>query len=89
MSELPDHAHIASFRNLGPASASWLEAVDIRTVGDLRKLGSGLAFHIVRQRFPKANILLLYAMEAGLQDRHWQDLSPEERASLREEARSV
>ncbi|MEQ9105483.1 MAG: TfoX/Sxy family DNA transformation protein [Rhodothermales bacterium] len=81
-----DHEPVTALRNLGPASAEWLRNVDIVTVGDLRKLGAVLAWKIVRQRHPEANLLLLHALHAALEDRHWQDLSKEEKDALKAEA---
>jgi hypothetical protein len=86
MSLPDDDAPITSLRNLGPASAAWLRNVDIRTVGDLKQLGAVLAWKIVRQRHPEANLLLLHALHAALEDRHWQDLSKEEKSALKAEA---
>lgn len=81
-----DHEPVTALRNLGPASAEWLGNVDIRTVGDLRQLGAVLAWKIVRQRHPQANLLLLHALHAALEDRHWQDLTASEKAVLKAQA---
>lgn len=84
MSLPADHEPVTTLRNLGPASAAWLRNVDIRTVGDLKRLGAVLAWKIVRQRHPEANLLLLHALHAALEDRHWQDLTKEEKAALKD-----
>ncbi len=80
---------VSDLKNLGAVSARWLESVDIHTVGDLRRLGPALAWRIVRERYPEANVLLLWAMAAGLMDRHWQSLSESEKKALRAEAESI
>jgi hypothetical protein len=80
----PDDTPIAALRNLGPASSRWLSDAGIHTVGDLRHLGVPLVMHILRQRGLQASMNLAYALEAALQDRHWLDLSEEERAAIRE-----
>lgn len=79
----PDDTPIARLRNLGPASSRWLDEADIHTAGDLRHLGVPLVMHILRQRGLPASMNLAYALEAALQDRHWLDLSQEERAAIR------
>jgi len=84
-----DERPVSELKNLGPSSAEWLADVDIVTVGDLRRLGPALAWRIVRERFPQANILLLWAMAAGLDDRHWQSLRTDEKTALRAEAERI
>lgn len=79
----PDDTPIARLRNLGPASSRWLDEADIHTAGDLRHLGVPLVMHILRQRGLPASMNLAYALEAALKDRHWLDLSQEERAAIR------
>lgn len=78
-----DHTPVTEIHNLGPASRAWLEAIDVHTAGDVRHLGVPLVMHILRERGFGANMNLAYALHAGLQGRHWQDLSPDERESLR------
>ncbi len=80
---------VSDLKNLGAVSARWLESVDIHTIGDLRRLGPALAWRIVRERYPEANVLLLWAMAAGLEDRHWQSLGENEKKALRAEAKSI
>jgi len=89
MSRAPDHLPISELKNLGPVSARWLEGIDVRSAGDLRRLGPALAWRIVRERYPEANVLLLWAMAAGLEDRHWQSLGADQKKALRAEAESI
>jgi DNA transformation protein and related proteins len=68
-----------AIRNLGPVSMRLLAEIGVRTIDDLRAIGSLEAF--VRLRFiaaapPSRN--LLHAMEAALLDSDWRDL-PEQR----------
>lgn len=78
-----DDTPVSRLRNLGPASTRWLEETDIFTAGDVRHLGVPLVMHILRQRGLPASMNLAYALEAAMQDRHWQDLSTEERDAIR------
>lgn len=56
----------------------------IETVEDLEKAGAGLAYKILKHRFPKeVNLLFLYAMEGALTNRHWNSFSPEEKEALK------
>lgn len=61
--------------NIGPKSESWLRAVGIETLQDLERIGPVLAYVMVRDAGFPASLNLLYALEAGLQDRHWTSLT--------------
>ena len=78
---------LARLRNLGPASAAWLEAAGIRTAADLRALGAVAAFRRVAfHRGGDVSANLLYALEGALRDVRWDRLPAEERVRLRREA---
>lgn len=77
---------LAALRNLGPASASMLREAGITSPEALRDLGAVLAFKLVEHRHGGASINLLYALHGALLDRHWAELSLEERAALRRDA---
>lgn len=77
---------IKHLRNLGPKSAEWLIAAGIETIADLRRLGAVAAFQLVRQQQPRASLNLLWALAAGLEDRDWRELLPEEKAGLKQQA---
>ena len=79
----PDDTPLAELPNLGPASSRMLSAIDVSTAGDLRRLGPDLAFRMLRDARIDASVNLLYAMAAGLEGRHWLDLTPAERDALR------
>ena len=77
---------IASIRNLGPASARLLGEAGIATADQLAGLGAVAAYR--RARFvhgARALLNLLWAIHAGLQGRHWRDLTPAEKAALKAE----
>lgn len=79
----PDETPLGDVPNLGPASVRMLSAVDVQTAGDLRRLGPDLVFRMLRESRIDASVNLLYAMAAGIDGRHWLDLSPAERDDLR------
>ena len=72
--------------NLGPASAAWLREAGIRNVDELRQLGPAFAFRLVRRQQPRAGLLFLWALAAGLEGRDWRDLTDEEKSILRAQA---
>jgi hypothetical protein len=74
---------IDNLRNLGPASAAWLREVGITTIAELERLGPALAYRLVKQKQPKSNLNLLWAMAAGLSDRDWRQLTEDEKERLK------
>jgi DNA transformation protein len=78
---------IDNLRNIGRASAVWLHAVGIHTIADLERIGPVQAYQLVKHLQPAATKHLLWALAAGLQDKHWQDLREEQRAALQRQLR--
>lgn len=78
-------ADIETLPNLGPTTAGWLRAAGVPTVAALRMIGPLAAYQLCALDGRAVALTLLYALEAGLQGRHWQDLTPEERTRLRRE----
>jgi len=73
-------------RNIGPKSEEWLLSVGVASLHDLKCMGALEAFHAVRQLRSGVSVNLLYALEAGVREMDWRDLSPRERAELRRAA---
>jgi DNA transformation protein len=73
---------IDNVRNLGPASAAWLRQVGIRTRADLEDFGPILAYRLVKHRYAKVSLNLLWAIAAGLQNRDWRELTDAEKQRL-------
>ncbi|WP_269532175.1 TfoX/Sxy family protein [Chitinimonas sp. BJYL2] len=76
-------------KNLGPVSRGWLSAIGIHTLGELADVGSITAYRLIRQHGHRANLNLLYALEAALRGCHWQALDPATRASLQAAGRQI
>lgn len=76
---------IENLRNIGTISADWLREVGIKTIADLREIGSVQAYQMVLRREPSCSLNLLWAMTAGLEDRDWRELSEDEKERLRNE----
>ena len=82
---MPEQTHdLAQLENLGERSAQMLSAAGITTIGQLRDLGPAVAFLAVKQAGLRPSMNLLWAIAAGLQQRHWTDLSAAEKAALRQ-----
>jgi DNA transformation protein len=59
-----------------------LEAAGIRTVDELREIGSVGAFVRVRKVWPRASLNLLWALESAVTGIPWQDVARLHRTSL-------
>jgi len=78
---------LLSLPDVGKATVAQLNAVGIKTVSELRRLGPAEAFGRVAFRFGSAvNRNLLYALAMGLQGRKYNSASDREKRQLCEEA---
>ncbi len=60
-------APVDSLPEIGPATLSWLKEIDIRSVGDLRSIGSVEAYRRLKFMLPRrVSLNALYALEARL-----------------------
>lgn len=75
-------APLSDLQNLGPKSVGMLGQAGIRTVSQLRKLGSVQAYVATKACCPQASLNLLWAMEGALTGRDWKAVADTERASL-------
>ena len=69
-------------RNIGPKSMAWLRQTGIRTLDDLKAVGSLAAFVRIKRAGFKPSLNLLYALEGAVLDCHWQDLPDGRRGEL-------
>lgn len=76
---------IDNLRNIGAISADWLRDIGIKTIADLREIGSVGAYQMVRRREPRCSRNLLWALAAGLEGRDWRELSDAEKTQLENE----
>ena len=73
---------IADLQGLGPKSQAMLAAAGIKTVAQLKRLGSVRAYAMVRATEANASLNLLWALEGALTGLHWQVVAREHRLSL-------
>ena len=73
---------IAELQGLGPKSEAMLAAVGIKTVAQLRRLGSVRAYAMVKATGANASLNLLWALEGALTGLPWQVVAREHRLSL-------
>lgn len=72
-------------RNLGPASRRWLSEVGIHGIDDLRNIGPVVAYVMVRQKFRKASLNLLWALAACVENIDWRELDATRKKQLQDE----
>jgi DNA transformation protein len=75
-------AEPAKLRNIGPKSAAQLRQVGVRTLDDLRAIGSLEAFVKLKRAGFKPSLNLLYSLEGALLDCHWQQVPEGRRSEL-------
>jgi DNA transformation protein and related proteins len=72
-------------RNLGPVSRKWLNDVGIYDIDDLRAVGPVVAFAMVRQKFHKASLNLLWALAACLENIDWREIDAARKKQIQDE----
>jgi DNA transformation protein and related proteins len=84
------NAPISSLPGIGTVTQGRLEEVGIRTVSDLKAIGSVEAYRRLKFMLPRqVNLNALYALEAALRGCHWLDLPQDVRAALQQESRAI
>ena len=73
---------VESLPNLGPKSAHMLRTAGIQTPAQLKKYGAVKAYTKVRAIHKRAPLNLLWALEAALSGRTWQDVARNDRLRL-------
>ncbi|MDQ2077684.1 TfoX/Sxy family protein [Marinimicrobium sp. ABcell2] len=80
------HSELLQLKNLGMASVNILHAIGINTYADLRQVGAVGAYQRIRSRDINVSKVMLYALQGALMDVHWNDLPPDMKRQLVEEA---
>jgi DNA transformation protein len=80
---------LIELKNLGAASVNILNAIGVRTLGDLEAVGSAQAYRRIRQRGIRVSLAMLYAMEGALLDVHWKSLEADVKARLVQTAEHI
>nr|WP_281369194.1 TfoX/Sxy family DNA transformation protein [Microvirga mediterraneensis] len=75
---------------IGSVTRSRLAEAGIRTVGELRAMGSVEAYLRLKFMLPRqVSLNALYALEAALRGCHWLDLPRDVKAALQQQARII
>ncbi len=76
---------VTDIRNLGPASEKEYARADIHTADQLRALGCDEAYRRVISTGTRPHFIGYYALRLGLMGRHWNDITPDEKAAYRKD----
>lgn len=79
---MTDATSLSLLPNLGPKSARMLQTAGIKTLGDLRALGSVAAYAKAKRAGQSVSLNLLWALEGALTGERWQDVARKHRTSL-------
>jgi len=83
-------APISTLPGIGPVTQGRLEEAGLRTVSDLRAIGSVEAYRRLKFMLPRhVSLNALYGLEAALRGCHWLDLPQDVKAALQREARLI
>ncbi|UTA48674.1 TfoX/Sxy family protein [Simiduia sp. 21SJ11W-1] len=77
---------LQDLKNLGAASVNILRAIGINSYDDLKAVGPVAAYRRIKARGINVSKVMLYALQGALTDTHWNDLAPDLKAKLVEEA---
>jgi DNA transformation protein and related proteins len=80
------HSELLKLKNLGVASVNILHAIGINTYSELKRVGAVEAYCRVKARDINVSKVMLYALEGALLDIHWNDLTPDMKLRLVNEA---
>ncbi|GLQ31941.1 TfoX/Sxy family DNA transformation protein [Litoribrevibacter albus] len=81
---------ISSLKNLGEKSAEQLLTVGIKSAEELRQVGAVEAYVLLKRHYQKGiSLNFLYAMEAGLRNIHWQDITIDEKLVLQTQVEAL
>lgn len=74
---------LSELKNIGPKSEKWLKNVGIDSVEKLKKVGLKQAYQQMKARGLPVNVVMLYALQAGILDIHWNSLPQEIKDKLK------
>ncbi len=81
-----DNTDLIGLKNLGMASVNILNAIGVNSYQELSNMGAVEAYCKIKARGIHVSKVMLYALQGALMDVHWNDLSPDLKAQLVEEA---
>ncbi len=81
-----EHSDLLKLKNLGSASVNILHAVGINSYADLQQVGPVETYRRIKNRDIHVSKVMLYALQGALLDTHWNELEPDLKHKLLEDA---
>ena len=78
--------NLSELKNLGAASVNILHAVGVNSYEELQEVGSVGVYKRIKSRGIHVSKVMLYALQGALMDKHWNDLDPDLKKKLVQEA---
>lgn len=82
-------SELLELKNLGMATVNILHAIGIHTYEDLAETGAVAAYQKIKGRGIHVSKVMLYALQGALMDVHWNELSPELKNQLVDDAETA
>lgn len=77
---------LLELKNIGKTVASRLQSIGIGNEAELKKTGSAKAYQWLCEQSPGRHLPVcyyLYSLEGAIQNKHWDELTKQEKARLR------
>ena len=78
-----NQVNLTKLANIGAEMAHKLESVGIHTSEQLAGVGAKKAFSMLKEKYPRACLVHLYALEGAIQNVEFNNLSAETKADLK------
>ncbi|NWF36092.1 TfoX/Sxy family DNA transformation protein [Mariprofundus sp. KV] len=69
-------------RNIGKVSRTWLRAIELHTLDDLKRCGSVATYRMIKSMQPQATLNLLRALEGAILDIDWRHIPSDRKDHL-------
>ncbi|MGD1845514.1 MAG: TfoX/Sxy family DNA transformation protein [Salibacteraceae bacterium] len=82
-------SHLSGLKNIGDTVAQRLNEIGVYTKAELQHLGPSEAYRQMKANYPNRTLPVcyyLYSLEGALLDCHWDDLSQDQKLTLRQDA---
>lgn len=80
---------LLKLKNIGEVSAKMLNEIDVFTRDDIVKLGPATIFHILKAQGFNVNLMMVYALEGAITNRHFNDIPHADKERLRKEVENT
>jgi len=80
---------LLKLKNIGEVSAKMLNEIDVFTRDDIIKLGPATIYHILKAQGFNVNLMMVYALEGAITNRHFNDIPQADKERLRREVENT